>query len=216
MARKYDCGLQDSQIVRQEEDPAMELSRRAVVGILMMIIAIFAASALVRASDDNSLYYVAQKQIAPGDRIASDDLALARLNLPGDQGLYFGSGENLIGMIATEAISTGEAIARSELTDRSDNILWRLVSLDLARNDIPISVMSGSLVDLYRLEDRNMTTSSRAEMTELVLSSLVVDEIVPGGSLSDRTQIILRVRLPEVRILLDAYSRGPLLVVDHV
>ena len=194
----------------------MELSRRAVVGILMMIIAIFAAGVIVRASDDNSLYYVAQRQIAPGDRVAADDLALARLNLPGGQGLYFGSGEDLAGMIATEGISMGEAIARSELTDRSDNILWRLVSLDLARNDIPISVMSGSLVDLYRLEDRNLTTSSRAEMTELVLSSLVVDEIVPGGSLSDRTQIILRVRLPEVRILLDAYSRGPLLVVDHV
>ncbi len=194
----------------------MELSRRAVVGILMMIIAIFVAGAIVRASDGNSLYYVAQKQIAQGDRIASDDLALARLNLPGNQSLYFGSNEDLVGMIATETISEGEAIARSELTDQSDNTLWRLVSLDLARSDIPISVMSGSLIDLYRLQDRNLSASSGVEMTELVLSSLVVDEIVPGGSLSDRTQIILRVRLPEVRILLDAYSRGPLLVVDHV
>lgn len=194
----------------------MELSRRAVVGIIMMVIAIFGAGAIVRASDGSSLYYVAQKQIAPGDRITSSDIALARLTLPGNEGLYFGSSEDLLGMIATEPISHGEAIARSELTDQSDNILWRLVSLDLARNDIPISVMSGSLVDLYRLQDRNMTTSSQREMTELVLSSLVVDEIVTGGSLSDRTQIILRVRLPEVRLLLDAYSRGPLLVVDHV
>ncbi len=194
----------------------MELSRRAVLGILMMIIAIFVAGAIVRASDGNSLYYVAQKQIAQGDRIASDDLALARLNLPGNQSLYFGSNEDLVGLIATEMISEGEAIARSELTDQSDNTLWRLVSLDLARSDIPISVMSGSLIDLYRLQDRNLSASSGVEMTELVLSSLVVDEIVPGGSLSDRTQIILRVRLPEVRILLDAYSRGPLLVVDHV
>jgi hypothetical protein len=182
----------------------------------MMIIAIFVAGAIVRASDGNSLYYVAQKQIAQGDRIASDDLALARLNLPGNQSLYFGFNEDLVGMIATETISEGEAIARSELTDQSDNTLWRLVSLDLARSDIPISVMSGSLIDLYRLQDRNLSASSGVEMTELVLSSLVVDEIVPGGSLSDRTQIILRVRLPEVRILLDAYSRGPLLVVDHV
>lgn len=194
----------------------MELSRKAVVGILMMIIAIFGAGAIVKASDSNSLYYVAQKEIAAGDRIAPEDLALARLTLPGDQALYFGSSDVLVGMIAKERISSGEAIARSELTDQSDNILWRLVSLDLARSDIPISVASGSLIDLYRLQDRNSISSSRVEMTELVLPSLVVDEVVPGGSLSDRTQIILRVRLPEVGTLLDAYSRGALLVVDHL
>lgn len=194
----------------------MELSRRAVVGIIMILIAIFGAGAMVRASDGNSLYFVAQSEIAAGDRIGSEDLAIARLNLPGDESLYFPSEELLVGMIAKEAISSGEAIARSDLTDQSDNILWRLVSLDLARNDIPISVASGSVIDLYRLQDRSLTTSSKIEMTELVLSSLVVDEIVPGGSLSDRTQLILRVRLPEVRLLLDAYSRGPLLVVDHL
>lgn len=182
----------------------------------MILIAIFGAGAMVRASDGNSLYFVAQSEIAAGDRIGSEDLAIARLNLPGDESLYFPSQELLVGMIAKEAISAGEAIARSDLTDQSDNILWRLVSLDLARNDIPISVASGSVIDLYRLQDRSLTTSSKIEMTELVLSSVVVDEIVPGGSLSDRTQLILRVRLPEVRLLLDAYSRGPLLVVDHL
>jgi hypothetical protein len=93
-----------------------------------------------------------------------------------------------------------------------------LVSLDIAGSDIPISVAQGSIVDLYRLAGSSRAGMSdlRDDFAELVLTSLVVDEVIPGGSLSDRTQLILRVRLPEVRALLDAYSRGPLLVVDHV
>lgn len=194
----------------------MELPRKAVVGTLMIIIAIFAATAIVRAGDGSSLYYVAQERIAQGDRITSNDLAIARLSLPGKASLYFTSEDELIGMIATETIAPGEAIARSELTEQSDNILWRLISLDLARNDIPISVRSGSLVDLYRLQDRNDSSGASDGMSELVLASVVVDGVIEGGSLSDRTQLILRVRLPEVRPLLDSYARGPLLVADHV
>ena len=96
--------------------------------------------------------------------------------------------------------------------------MWRLVSLDLARADIPISVAEGSIVDLYRLIDtsRVVTSIAQSEITELVLTSVVVDDVIAGGALSDRTQLIVRVRLPEVRMLLDAYSEGPLLVVDHV
>lgn len=199
----------------------MELSRKGAVGIALIIIAIFAAAGLIRASDQTELYWVATKRISTGDRIASDQVALARLYLPGRESIYYQSREEILGLIATGTVNVGEAIARSALTDRSDNILWRLVSLDLARADLPISVTEGSLIDLYRIANPNNAVSSinglkRDEMTELVLSSLVVDQVIPGGALSDRTQLILRVRLPEVRPLLDAYGNGTLLVVDHV
>ena len=76
--------------------------------------------------------------------------------------------------------------------------------------------VAGSVVDVYRLFDPSASLEEVGGMAELVITSLVVDGIVPGGSLSDRTQVILRVRLPEVRPLLDAYSSGSLLLVDHV
>jgi len=186
----------------------------------MIVLSIFAAAAFIRSSDGSELYWVAKQRIAVGDRITTDDLALTRLELRGLTDLYFRSHEDLVGMIASESVMVGEAIARSEVTDRSDNILWRLVSLDLARNDIPVSVGEGSLVDLYSISDRSSQGSSAGGvaggMAELVLASLVVDQVIEGGSLSDRAQVILRIRLPEVRPLLDAYSRGPLLLVDHV
>lgn len=196
----------------------MEISRRGAFGIALIIISIFAAAALIRASDQTELYWVATKRISEGDRITPDDVALARLYLPGRERIYLHSREEIYGLIATGSLSSGEAIARSDLTDRSDNILWRLVSLDIARSDLPVSVVEGSIVDLYRLADDSRAGMSDLDddFTELVLTSLVVDEVIPGGSLSDRTQLILRVRLPEVRALLDAYARGPLLVVDHV
>jgi hypothetical protein len=196
----------------------MELSRKGVVGIALIITAIFAAAGLIRASDQTELYWVTTNQVSIGDRISAEDVALARLYLPGRENIYLPASEEVLGLIATGSIARGEAIARSDLTDRSDNILWRLVSLDLARGDLPISVAKGSMVDIYRLADpaRSSLSTGREDFTELVLTSVVVDEVIPGGSLSDRTQMIVRVRLPDVRILLDAYGRGPLLVVDHV
>lgn len=196
----------------------MELSRKGVVGIALIITAIFAAAGLIRASDQTELYWVTTNQVSIGDRISAEDVALARLYLPGRENIYLPASEEVLGLIATGSIARGEAIARSDLTDRSDNILWRLVSLDLARGDLPISVAKGSMVDIYRLADpaRSSLPTGREDFTELVLTSVVVDEVIPGGSLSDRTQMIVRVRLPDVRILLDAYGRGPLLVVDHV
>lgn len=196
----------------------MELSRKGAVGIALIIIAIFAAAGLIRASDQTELYWVATKRISTGDRISADQVALARLYLPGRESIYYQSREEILGLIATGAVNVGEAIARSALTDRSDNILWRLVSLDLARADLPISVAEGSLIDLYRIGNPNnsLNGTRNDQSTELVLTSLVVDQVIPGGALSDRTQLILRVRLPEVRPLLDAYGNGTLLVVDHV
>lgn len=196
----------------------MELSRKGAVGIALIIIAIFAAAGLIRASDQTELYWVATKRISTGDRISADQVALARLYLPGRESIYYQSREEILGLIATGAVNVGEAIARSALTDRSDNILWRLVSLDLARADLPISVAEGSLIDLYRIANPNdsLNGTRNDQSTELVLTSLVVDQVIPGGALSDRTQVILRVRLPEVRPLLDAYGNGTLLVVDHV
>lgn len=196
----------------------MELSRKGALGIALIFIAIFAAAGLIRASDQTELYWVTTQRIATGDRIEADDVALARLYLPGREQIYLPSSEVVVGLIATGSMNSGEAIARGDLTDRSDNILWRLVSLDLARADLPISIGKGSIVDLYRIADgaRMTSTSSRSDFAELILTSVVIDEVIPGGSLSDRIQVIVRVRLPEVRALLDAYGTGPLLAVDHV
>lgn len=216
LIRKDDCGYRNGNRSDLEEDPAMELTRKALAGSIMIIIAIFVAVSLVRSGDESDLYWVTQKRIAIGDRIESGDVALARLDLPGLESLYLSSQEEIVGKFATEPMMTGEAVARSEVTEQSDNALWRLVSLDLARNDIPISVTSGSVIDIYRVFDPSQSIDRGDQLADLVITSLVVDGIVPGGSLSDRTQVILRVRLPEVRPLLDAYSSGSLLLVGHV
>lgn len=196
----------------------MEISRKGAFGVVLIVVSIFAAAGLIRASDPTELYWVSTQRVAIGDRITSDDVALARLYLPGRETIYFNASQQVVGLIATGSLFAGEAIARSDLTERNDNILWRLVSLDLARSDIPVSVREGSVVDIYRLADSTGTraSSETSDFTELILTSQVVDQIIPGGSLSERTQLILRVRLPEVRALLDAYASGPLLVIDHV
>lgn len=188
----------------------MNLTRRGVLGISLIIISIFAAGLIARSTDKTSLYWVASGEIAPGDRIQSEQVAVARLFLPGHDEYYMSANEEVVGLIATERISSGEALHRSDISPNSDYRLWRLISLDLARADLPYSAVKGTLIDIYRLDEDAATGA------ELVLESVVVDEVSDASGLNDRVQVVVRLPLMQVRPLLDAYATSRLTISSHL
>lgn len=188
----------------------MNLTKRGVTGIILIVVSIIAAGLIARSTDKTSLYWVATGEIAAGDRVNQEQVALARLFLPGHSEYYLSATENVMGMIATETISQGEALNRGDLTEDSDFRLWRLISLDMASADIPYSAVKGSLIDIYRLSDEE---SFGAEM---VLESVVVDSISVGNGISDRVQVVVRLPLMQVRPLLDAYATSSLAISSHL
>jgi hypothetical protein len=188
----------------------MNLSRRGLAGIVLIVVAIISAALIARSTDKTSLYWVATGQIAAGDRISQEQVALARLFLPGHSEYYLPADEDVIGMIATESISQGEALNRGDLSGGSDYRLWRLISLDIASADLPYSAVKGSLLDIYRLSDQG------ALGAELLLESVVVDAVGMGNGLSDRVQIVLRLPLHQVRPLLDAYATSRIAVSSQI
>lgn len=188
----------------------MNLTKRGIAGLVLIVVSIMAAGLIARSTDKTSLYWVATGEIAPGDRISPEQVALARLFLPGRSEYYLGADEDLTGTIATESISRGEALNRSDLSRESDYRLWRLISLDISSADLPYSAVKGSLIDIYRLSEEAGLGA------ELVLESVVVDAVSEGNGISDRIQIVVRIPLMQVRPLLDAYATSRITVSSHL
>ncbi|MBM3719365.1 MAG: hypothetical protein FJW51_01895 [Actinobacteria bacterium] len=188
----------------------MNLTKRGITGIVLIVVSIMAAGLIARSTDKTSLYWVATGEIATGDRISDEQVALARLFLPGHSEYYLSATEDVIGMIAREAISQGEALNRGDLSENSDFRLWRLISLDISSADLPYSAVKGSLIDIYRLlEDGSLGA-------ELVLESVVVDSVSIGNVISDRVQVVVRLPLAQVRPLLDAYATSRITISSHL
>ena len=188
----------------------MNLSKRGIVGIVLIVVAIMAAGLIARSTDKTSLYWVATGEIAAGDRIRQEQVALARLFLPGHSVYYMSADEVVAGMIATESISQGEALNRGDLSENSDYRLWRLISLDIASADMPYSAVKGSLIDIYRLSEDGPLGA------ELVLESVVVDAVSARNGISEGIQVIVRIPLLQVRPLLDAYATSRITISSHL
>ncbi|MDA0216931.1 MAG: SAF domain-containing protein [Actinobacteria bacterium] len=187
-------------------------SNRTVIGVALIILSIFAAAALLRSTDKTELFWVAKTAIAEGDKIRADQVAMARLYLPGIKELYMPASEPIIGSYAKEAIESGEAIKASEIGLRQENILWRLVSLEINKGDLPTSAIRGTLVDIYQLTDSNR---SLPIVTNLLLDAIPIYNVVGGAEISGSVQIILRVPLVNVRSLLEAYATGKIAITSH-
>ena len=183
---------------------------RGWLGIIVIVMAIMAAGVIARSTDKSSLYWVARTEIAQGDRIRQEQVALARLYLPGRSEFYIPSTQSVIGAIAREGIRSGEALAQSEITERPDGLLWRLISLDIGESDLPEGAMKGKLIDIYGLDEEDPLGA------RLVMESVVIDAIVDGGGMSDRIEVVVRVQLAQVRPLLEAYARARLALVLQV
>jgi hypothetical protein len=187
-------------------------SNRTIIGVALIILSIFAAAALLRSTDKTELFWVAKTAIAEGDKIRSDQVAMARLYLPGIKDLYLPVSEPVVGSYAKEAIQTGEAIKVSEIGQGQSNILSRLVSLEIAKGDLPTSALGGTLVDIYQLTDTNRSLSID---TSLLLEAIPIYNVVQSSEISGSVQIILRIPLVNVRSLLEAYATGKIALTSH-
>jgi len=189
------------------------MKHRSLFGVGIILVSLFAATAFIKTGDKTSLYWVAKAPIAAGDRLTPQKLAQARLYLPGRDSFYLPADEDPMTLWAIETIYPGEAIARSEVRATADNALWRYVALELNRGDLPQDLSSATLVDIYQLPSDQ---SSKSDETQILLEGVLVDRMSDTSELSGTLQVILRLRLPQVRPLLDAYARSRIAITPHV
>lgn len=119
-------------------------------------IAVVAASMLVGAlvlgtSDDTVALWAATDAMGPGHVLTADDLTVRRVGFadPDDADLYLGADEQLpADLRLLHGVADGELLPRTAV-GRADGAGLRQVPISVAADQVPGSVGSGDVVDVY-------------------------------------------------------------------
>ncbi|CAN5429440.1 flagellar protein FlgA [soil metagenome] len=189
------------------------------MGVGLVIASVAGVVAIVGATDQRVTVYAAAQTLAPGDRVAADDLIARRVSLDDAASLYLAAGDLPdAGLAATTVIRRGELVPRSAVGTEQGRDSTAIV-LRLA-GAVSESIIAGAAVDIWS----STSASGDADMPGLggfgppiVLSSdaIVVRVIEADGIVSAGDGQSVEVLVPRSRIarLLQAIANGDALAV---
>lgn len=121
---------------------------RLLIGILLVLASVAAVVALVRSLDRTTSVYVAREDIAVGQRISVDDLAVRKVRLGVLESRYLTPAAGLPQhRHAQQLIHSGDLVPKSAL-DTADALDRKPVGLSVAE-PLPDGAHVGSLVDVW-------------------------------------------------------------------
>jgi Flp pilus assembly protein CpaB len=126
--------------------------RASVGGLLLALSGVATFVAWQRASGlPDQAYVVAQRDLAPGERPAADDLRLVRIDLPASTAATaFREVDSVAGRVALGPIGAGELVQAAQLSDGPPDEPVEEVSFALPRDRaLDGRLRSGDLVDLF-------------------------------------------------------------------
>lgn len=121
---------------------------------ITLIIAAFASAFFISTySNKGADYWVVANSLAPGHLITESDLVAAHLNLGNSSENYLNTSDQIIGLVATRRMSTGEVISTSDVTTTAQALSTSAVPLSLRSADLAAGVIVGDAVDIYWVFD---------------------------------------------------------------
>ena len=187
---------------------------RLWVGLLIVAVSVVAGARLLAAADDTVAVWAVATDAGPGARIDPDDLVVHRVRFADDGDLagYFTVDDRLPAELSlVRGVGAGELLPRSSLG--SGDATADAVELPIAvdAEQVPPSVRSGSVVDVYLL-------GSRGGDGPLLTEATVVD--APPlestfGATTGRRQLVLTVPADDAATFLARLgsAREPVLTV---
>lgn len=124
------------------------LDGRLVIGVLLVLFAVIAGARVFASADRYSLVYVAKHDLVPGERLAADDIATARVRLAGDSSRYIAAHGAPVGYVVTRYVGAHELLPAAALSADVARA-GRLVTVPVTPGHLPPGLGAGSLVDVY-------------------------------------------------------------------
>jgi Flp pilus assembly protein CpaB len=132
--------------------PVLPSGRALVGGLLLAVSGVVTFAAWQQASGvpDRS-YVVAERSLAPGERLTADDLALVRLDLPGRvAGGAFGDVDAVVGRVTLGPVGAGELVQTAQVSAEASPTPLVEVSFALPRDRaLDGRLRSGDRVDVF-------------------------------------------------------------------
>jgi hypothetical protein len=128
-------------------------SPRFAISIALFIAALVASFLMSLAANQKERYWVVNNPIAAGSEVRIQDLAQIEVTLGNSGGKYLPATINPSQSISLRRLLPGELILIQSLARPGESELNNEISLSLRSVDIPIGVVTGSLVNIYQLFD---------------------------------------------------------------
>lgn len=187
-------------------------SARMPLAITLIIAAFVSAFFISTYSNKGADYWVVANSFAPGHLITESDLVAAHLNLGNISENYLSTTDQVIGLVATRTMSSGEVVSTSDVTTASQALSTSAVPLSLRSADLAAGVIVGDFVDIYWVLD---SRNGEAVMDPILIlggvSLIGLDD--SKNALGGDIGITVAVEETQVLRLLSATTQGRLVVV---
>ncbi len=128
-------------------------SPRFAISIALFIAALVASFLMSLAANQKERYWVVNNPIAAGSEVRIQDLAQIEVTLGNSGGKYLPATINPAQSISLRRLLPGELILIQSLARPGESEINDEISISLRSVDIPIGVVTGSLVNIYQLFD---------------------------------------------------------------
>lgn len=200
---------------RLRRELSFYLSPRYLLGFTLIVSAFISAYLITLSSDRTIKVWSANGELAPGMVITPADIAPTRVRLVSSADRYLGTDADLIGATVVRSIGENELIPAYALATDLD-LKLRRVPLSVSSADIPARLVTGSIVDIYRVKDRitDPLRQSTGPTSKLLLREVAIESI-DGGAREIGGSITLTLLVPEsqVPIVIDALANSRFIVV---
>lgn len=191
------------------------LNVRVVLGVVLVAVAVVAGATVVGGSARTVPVWAANRDLAAGTVLTTQDLVRVDVNLGGTAGHYLGAdADSPAGRAVVAPVATGELIAVSDVEPAPAG---RVVVVGVSPDRMPPGVDHGSVIDLY-LTTSGATTADGVQ-TEIIQQEVTVQSVTApdAGGLSAASsngyQLALLLSSDEADQLVRTLPRGEVTVV---
>ncbi|MFM1789058.1 MAG: hypothetical protein RLZZ12_407 [Actinomycetota bacterium] len=193
---------------------SLYLTPRYILGLILIITSFASAYLISKASDKTFLVWAATVDLAPGEVLTDSDLTTVRVRLIDNAEQYLSVSNSIVGAAVLRPIGAAELIPSFSLASDIDTNL-QIVPISIAREWVPSDLVSGSVVDVYGIPNRNaeLLDGTKAR-SSLLLSAVAIDKMDSSArDLGGRIGVSLLVPEVEVAKIIAAINKNEFLLV---
>lgn len=183
---------------------------RLVIGLVLILGALGAGTAIVWASMQTEYYYVAGQTLLPGQAVHPEQVELVEINPGAAAEKYYRAGQLPQGQALMRTVGAGELVPRSAFGDNPVARRRLVVNLTMP---LPAGIERGDVLNLWQVYQED-GGEELPELVHQVASEVILEEIRPPESAYTRAQnsVEVLVKDADLEAVLQAIGSQALLV----
>jgi len=182
------------------------------IAITVIIASFFVAIGLALIANNRGTYWVAAKDLTPGQMVDSTDFKQVKGAFAREASGYIQGNQNPVGYSIAKYVALGEYLNQSALVESNGESNVRLLSFAASAADLPAGIRIGDAVNLYQVV--NDAGDGKDIPSQLVIEDVfIVDLNRKSENLGGSSIVTVAIPNDFVETALNATRRGRMVVV---